>query len=98
MKVTEPRLGGVVQSLQGRDKGKLYVICGIADTALLLADGVVKTKANPKRKNLKHVYLLNKTVADYGVAYPWDNSFDCKAAYALKQIKAELNPQIKSEE
>lgn len=98
MKVKEPRLGGIAQSLQGRDKGKLYVICGIDGTALLLADGVNRTLNAPKRKNLKHVYLLNKTVAEYGVAYPWDKSFDCKAAYALKQIKAELNPQIKSEE
>ncbi|MGN1372899.1 MAG: KOW domain-containing RNA-binding protein [Candidatus Coproplasma sp.] len=98
MKVSKPSLGGIAQSLQGRDKGKLYVVCGISDTTVMLADGVVKTLANPKRKNLKHVYLLNKTVAEYGVTYPWDNSFDCKAAYALKQIKAELNPQIKSEE
>lgn len=98
MKVTQPRLGGIACSLQGRDKGKLYVICEVTGTTLMLADGVVKTKANPKRKNVKHVYLLNKTVAEYGVAYPWDNSFDCQVAYALKQIKAELSPQIKSEE
>ena len=98
MKVSEPRLGGIVQSIQGRDKGKLYVICDVNATHLLLADGVVKTKANPKRKNAKHVNYLNKTVAEYGVAYPWDKSFDCKAAYALKQINAELNQQIKSED
>ena len=98
MKVSKPRLGGVAQSLQGRDKGKLYVICTIVGTSLYLADGVTKTLNAPKRKNLKHVYLLNKTVAEYGVAYPWDKSFDCKAAFALKQIKAELNPQIKSED
>ena len=98
MKVTQPRLGGIAQSMQGRDKGKLYVICDISGTSVMLADGVTKTEANPKRKNVKHVYLLNKTVAEYGVAYPWDNSFDCKAAYALKQIEAELNPQIKSED
>lgn len=98
MKVSEPRLGGIVQSKQGRDKGKLYVICGVTGATLMLADGVVRTLDNPKRKNLKHVYLLNKTVAEYGVAYPWDKSFDCKAAYALKQIQAEMKPQIKSEE
>lgn len=91
-------MGGIAQSLQGRDKGKLYVICGIEGNAVLLADGVLKPLSSPKRKNLKHVYLLNKTVAEYGVTFPWDRSFDCKAAYALKQIKAELNPQIKSEE
>lgn len=98
MKVSKPSLGGIVRSLQGRDKGKLYVICDIVGTAVMLADGVVRTLENPKRKNLKHVYLLNKTVAEYGVAYPWDNSFDCQAAYALKQIQAEMKPQIKSEE
>lgn len=98
MKVKKPRLGGIAQSLQGRDKGELYVICGIDGNTLLLADGVKRTLSAPKRKNLKHVYLLNKTAAEYGVAYPWGKSFDCQAAYALKQIKAELNPQTKSEE
>ncbi|MGN0806948.1 MAG: KOW domain-containing RNA-binding protein [Candidatus Coproplasma sp.] len=98
MKVSEPRLGGIVQSIQGRDKGKLYVICDIVGTKIMLADGVTRTLKSPKCKNVKHVYLLNKTVAEYGVAYPWDSSFDCRAAYALKQIKAEINSQIKSEE
>lgn len=98
MKVKQPHLGGIVQSLQGRDKGKLYVICAIDGARLALADGVTKTLSSPKHKNAKHVYLLNKTVAEYGVAYPWDKAFDVNAAYALKQIKAERTPQTKSEE
>ncbi len=98
MKVKDPVKGGIVKSVQGRDKGELYVICGIDGNTLLLADGVKRTLQSPKRKNVKHVVLLNKTAMEYGVAYPWDKSFDCKAAYALKQIKAELNPQNKSEE
>lgn len=98
MKVKDPERGGIAQSVQGRDKGALYVVCGIEGNVLLLADGARRTLQNPKRKNLKHVILLNKTVAEYGVTYPWDKSFDCKTAYALKQIKAELKPQIKSEE
>lgn len=98
MRVKDPVRGGIAQSVQGRDKGALYVICGTDGDALLLADGGKRTLQSPKRKNKKHVLLLNKNAAEYGVTYPWDKSFDCKAAYALKQIKAELNPQTRSEE
>lgn len=98
MKVKEARLGGIAQSTQGRDKGEFYVICGIDGNVLSLVDGVKRKLSSPKRKNIKHVYLLNETVAEYGVTYPWDKSFDCRAAYALNKIKAAKTPQTKSEE
>lgn len=98
MKVKTPERGGIAQSVQGRDKGALYVICAVEGRTLTLANGKDKTLVSPKRKNVKHVYLLNKTIADYGVGYPWDKSFDVKTAYALKQIKAEIPPKVQSEE
>lgn len=98
MKVKDPVRGGIVQSVQGRDKGSLYVICAVEGQTLFLADGRVRTCQNPKRKNIKHVNLINKNVADYGVEYPWDNSFDVKVAYVLKQIGAELPPKAQSED
>lgn len=58
MKVQTPAVGGAAQSLAGRDRGRLYLIVGIAEGELLLADGKYRKLQDPKRKNAKHVRLL----------------------------------------
>lgn len=59
MKVTSPAVGGIAQSIQGRDKGRYYLIVGIEQGGLIaLTDGNFKKLANPKKKNIKHLYLL----------------------------------------
>lgn len=98
MKIKTPVLGGAAQSLQGRDKGALYVICRIEGSFVYLADGKTRGRENPKRKNLKHVRLLRQNAREFGIEYPWDNSFNVRAAYMLKQISAALPPEDKSED
>ena len=51
MKVQNPVVGGVAQSVAGR-------VVGIEGEKLLLADGKYREAANPKTKNSKHVRLL----------------------------------------
>ncbi len=97
MRVKNPARGTVAQSLQGRDKGALYVVLEEEGNFLYLADGKVRKLENPKRKNVKHVRLFNKNVAECGLSYPWDKSFNDRAAYYLKQIGAET-PKVRSEE
>lgn len=58
MKVQNPVIGGVAQSVAGRDKGRLYLIVGAEGEKLLLADGKYRQVSNPKIKNKKHVRLL----------------------------------------
>ena len=60
MKVQNPVIGGVAQSVAGRDKGRLYLIVGAEGEKLLLADGKYRQVSNPKVKNKKHVRLLPK--------------------------------------
>ncbi len=57
MKVQEIHLGGVAQSVAGRDKGRTYLIVGQEGETLLLADGKYRKLCNPKRKNRRHVRL-----------------------------------------
>ena len=86
MKVTQPTLGGICVSLQGRDIHSAYVIVGILpDSFVLVADGKGKTLARPKRKNLKHLYLSPENSAEYGADFSDGNADDCAIAYALKQ-------------
>lgn len=59
MKVKTPVPGGVCQSLQGRDKGRYYLIKTVnSDGTCSLVDGNFRKFASPKRKNLKHLRLL----------------------------------------
>ena len=58
MKNKTPVLGGVCISTQGRDKDKYYIISSIDGEFVTVTDGKYKSIAAPKRKNLKHIYLL----------------------------------------
>lgn len=59
MKVTEPQIGGICKSRQGRDKDRYYLIKSInADGSVMLVDGNFKRFSSPKRKNIKHLELL----------------------------------------
>src|SRR5690554_1626020 len=50
------RLGQKVTSIQGRDRGRPYLIIGfISDSYLLVADGVNRSGQRPKKKNIKHL-------------------------------------------
>jgi len=54
------RLGQVVKSKAGRDKGRYFVIIGIeGDQYLFLADGDLRKMDNAKKKKTKHVAKLN---------------------------------------
>lgn len=53
------KLGNVVVSLQGRDKGKSYVVVGFDNNKVLVADGKYKLLAKPKAKNLLHLKVTN---------------------------------------
>jgi ribosomal protein L14E/L6E/L27E len=48
-------LGQVVISKQGKDVGRTYVVVGVADSRVLLADAQKFNVTSPKRKNPKHL-------------------------------------------
>jgi len=57
-------LGRVVISKAGRDRGRAFLIVGIADDAhVFLADGDLRKIARPKKKKLMHL-KVEKTVAE----------------------------------
>ena len=62
MKVKTPVVGGICISTQGRDKGRYYLIKVVyPDGTVGVVDGNFKKLAAPKRKNIKHLYLLPET-------------------------------------
>jgi hypothetical protein len=48
-------------SKTGRDKGRLFVIVGVeSDRIVQIADGECHGTARPKRKNVKHLIILEQ--------------------------------------
>jgi large subunit ribosomal protein L14e len=59
------RLGKIVYSKSGRDKGKMFIIIGLVDeNFVLLADGDLRKIENPKLKNIRHVQMTNMVAQD----------------------------------
>ncbi len=59
--------GQLVCSVAGRDRGKLYLVHDIDKNTLYLVDGRNRKVGNPKKKNIKHLQVINyvaNTVSD----------------------------------
>lgn len=52
-------IGCFVKSKSGRDTGKCYVIIGTHSEYVYLVDGNIRTLDNPKKKNVKHIIVLD---------------------------------------
>ncbi len=60
MKVSDIDIGQVVKSIQGRDKGKFFIVIERIDNDyLLLVDGKIRKMDKPKKKKVKHLVKLN---------------------------------------
>ena len=51
----------LVQSVAGRDQGKLFYVIGTEGVYVLIADGKLRTIEHPKRKKIKHVRRVTRT-------------------------------------
>lgn len=72
--MTDYRLGGFVTVINGRDKGKIYIIISTTEEYVYLVDGFYRTIHRPKKKNRKHVVDLSFT--DKYLCDKWENG--CK--------------------
>lgn len=62
-KVIDPVIGSFAVSVRGGDIEKMYIVVGFEDNGyLLLCDGERHKLASPKRKNVKHVKVLDAKV------------------------------------
>ncbi len=57
MKPIPFEVGRVVQSTQGRDRGRLFIVVSVVnDDFVLMADGELRKTERPKRKKIKHLH------------------------------------------
>ena len=55
-------VGNLALSLAGHDKNQIYIIIREDDEYVYLCDGKLKPLAAPKKKNKKHIQVINKGV------------------------------------
>lgn len=57
-------IGTLVRSLAGRDKGSILAVVGYCDKGVLVCDGKERPVERPKSKNIRHLEVLGKSIAD----------------------------------
>ncbi len=55
--------GEIVQSLNGRDKDKYFIVLSCDERFVYLCDGKNRRLDNPKRKNVRHIISVSDAVA-----------------------------------
>ncbi len=74
----------------GHDAGELYVIVGEDEAYVYLCDGRLRNVAHPKKKNRRHIQIINETV-DQSILNRLlmkETVFDHEIKYAIKQYLA----------
>ena len=71
----------IVQSIAGRDKGKLFFVLDVEGEYLLLADGKVRRLESPKRKKRKHAVLAARC--------------DCRTADKIRSGEKVTNSELR---
>lgn len=82
------RVGDIVLSTQGRDKGNYFLVVEANDGFVFLVDGGMRKLARPKKKNAKHVSHSGKSVdAIAKKLLSKQKVFDSEVKSALRQFQ-----------
>lgn len=67
METTEDlKIGQVVKSKAGRDKGKIFIIQEVLDSKyVLICDGELRKVSKPKMKKVKHLIAYNTVLKEF---------------------------------
>ncbi len=57
------QMGQIVKSRKGRDVEMLYVVVGLEENRVQLANGVKRTLEKPKQKNVRHLSQTGTVLA-----------------------------------
>jgi len=59
------RLGQIVKSIAGLDRGRVFIITKIVDESyVLVVDGDLRRISNPKRKKIMHLQITNTVLEE----------------------------------
>ena len=63
---TDLKIGQIVKSKAGRDKGKIFAVYQVIDDSyVLVVDGDIRKLNMPKRKKVKHLIIYNTVLTEF---------------------------------
>ncbi|HIS46712.1 MAG TPA: RNA-binding protein [Candidatus Scybalocola faecigallinarum] len=86
-------IGQLVRSKAGHDKGKVFVVVGVGEKWLCLADGQVRFSEKPKKKNVRHVQTINVFAADLAACTSSESLTDPMIKKAIKTYLSKFENQ-----
>jgi len=93
---TDLKIGQVVKSKAGRDKGRIFLICRVVDRQfVLVCDGDLRKLNNPKRKKVKHLMIYNTVLTEFAEKLQENKNLNdayvrkLLEPYALKEMEVE---------
>lgn len=93
---TDLKIGQIVKSKAGRDKGRIFLICQVVDEQfVLVCDGNLRKLNNPKKKKVKHLMIYNTVLTEFAEKLQCNKNLNdayvkkLLEPYALKEMEVE---------
>lgn len=85
--------GCLVESIAGRDKGKLFLVVGLSQTRASIVDGDLRKTSKPKLKNLKHLRFVSDNM-NQRVLHKIDTDTKLEDAEVRKALRLFLSEEV----
>lgn len=83
---TDIKIGQIVKSKAGRDKGRIFIVCKVADEQnVLVCDGDLRKLDSPKKKKIKHLMIYNTVLTEFAFKLQCNENLD--DAYVRKLLE-----------
>jgi len=93
---TNLKIGQIVKSKAGRDKGRVFLICQVLDEQfVMVCDGDLRKLNNPKKKKVKHLMIYNTVLTEFAEKLQGNKNLNdayvkkLLEPYALKEMEVE---------
>jgi ribosomal protein L14E/L6E/L27E len=93
---TDLKIGQIVKSKAGRDKGRIFLICRVVDEQfVLVCDGNLRKLNNPKKKKVKHLMIYKTVLTEFAEKLQENQNLNdayvkkLLEPYALKEMEVE---------
>ena len=83
---TDIKIGQIVKSKAGRDKGRIFMVCQVSDEQnVLVCDGDLRKLGSPKKKKIKHLMIYNTVLTEFAYKLQCNENLD--DAYIRKLLE-----------
>lgn len=93
---TDLKIGQIVKSKAGRDKGRVFLIYEVLDEQfVLVCDGDLRKIKNPKKKKVKHLVIYNTVLTEFAEKLQINENLN--DAYVRKLLESYVSKEMEVE-